>query len=120
MGKSTIRNNNVPYIEGTESIWTYRKYNDHTYIAWYDGSINIGVGHTYGGVNGLYYHESVSSYSPPSFSKTVIRCNGWSTGAQLIAWLGYNLTKSKYAFYWLSPNSTSRAVSVHFEVQGTW
>lgn len=106
------------YTYGTSGIWTYRKYNDGTYHAWYEGGVNLGTGTAFG-TGGLFYHSSLSSLDPPSFSVSVTSMSGSVNGAVLGAFVGYNT--AEYKTYWL--NATSGSVTnylVRLDMYGTW
>lgn len=100
---------------GTSGIWTYRKWSDGTYDAWYDGTINLGAGTAW---CGGYYHLSTSDLTPPSFSTGVTSFYGATTSAVLAVYCG---ASSTYRSYWLNGSSgTLNNVSVHLDMHGTW
>lgn len=101
--------------QGTDGIWSYRKWKNGDYHAWYEGNINVGAGTAMGGG---YYHTSSSALTPPTFSQTVTSLTGASNGAQLFSYVGHSAT---YQTYWW--NGASGAVSnipVRIDMYGTW
>lgn len=108
--------NNVHIVgTGTDGIWKYRKYSDHTYEAWVDTSVNLGAGSAW--MNG-FYHLSVSSLSAPSFSQTVTSFGGYHNGQQLCMYCGHN---ASFQSYWFNATSGAQTnLAVHMEMRGTW
>lgn len=104
---------------GTNGLWKYIKYSNHTYHAWYEGPINIQAGLTWGvSGNGCYYHESTSSLSPPSFSTSVTSFTGAVNKDLLMAYVGHSPT---YSSYWLTGFSAAQNnVQVRLDMYGTW
>ena len=103
------------YQNGTDGIWKYRKYEDGTYHAWYEGNINLGAGTAFAGG---YFHQSSAALPPPSFSSSVTALVGAPNSAVLCAYIGH---ATDYSSYWL--NGTSAAVnnvSVRLDMYGTW
>lgn len=104
------------YTFGTDGIWTYRKYGDGLYHAWYEGAISLGAGTAMGGG---YYHIS-DALEEPSFSKSVTSLRGSANGAVLYAYVGCNQVDHKT--YWWN-NSQAAPVSpvyVRLDMYGTW
>lgn len=102
------------FTSGTDGIWTYRKYSDGTYHAWFSGSINLDAGSSW---LGGYFHRSSTAVSPPSFSTGITSVFGASTGSQLFVFAGFS---SGYT-YWLNASNsalTEQIVTIH--VYGTW
>ena len=100
---------------GTDGIWTYRKYDDGKYHAWYDGNVNLQAGTAFAGG---YFHQTSSSLTPPSFSTAVTSFSGYANSAVLCTYVGH--TPDFYS-YWL--NGTAGAVSnvsVHLDMYGTY
>ena len=102
---------------GTDGIWTYRKYSDGRYDAWYEGNINLNAGTSWAG--GFYYHKSSSTLTYPSFSQSVTALHGAPSMATLSIYCGCNTATGET--YWA--NAASGALSniyVRLDVHGTW
>ena len=82
------------YQFGADGIWKYRKYEDGTYHAWYEGNINLGAGTAFGGG---YFHQSSAALPPPSFSSSVTALVGAPNSAVLCAYIGH---ATDYSSYW--------------------
>ena len=103
------------YQFGTDGIWKYRKYEDGTYHAWYEGKINLGAGTAFGGG---YFHQSYAALPPPSFSTSVTALNGAPNGAVLFAYIGH---AADYSTYWYNgTNAALNSVSVRLDMYGEW
>lgn len=110
--------NAVDYIveQGTDGIWTYRKWNNGSYEAWYEGNMNIGTGSAMGGG---YFHTSSSALTPPTFSTSVTSMTGACNGQVLLAYVGHDITT--YQTYWWNGASTAaNNVAVRLDMYGTW
>lgn len=100
---------------GTDGIWTYHKYDDGTYHAWYEGNINMGAGSAF---MGGYFHQSSSGVTPPSFSTAVTSLVGAANGALLYAYVGH---ATDYSTYWAnSASSSATNIPVRLDMYGTW
>ena len=103
------------YTSGTDGLWTYRKFDDHTYHAWFAGGVNLSTGTAF---VGGYYHPTKSSLTPPSFSQSVTSLIGGSNSPVLCAYLGH---ASDYATYWLNGTASEvNNVPVRLDMYGTW
>lgn len=101
--------------QGTDGIWTYRKWNNGDYDAWYEGSINVGTGTAMGGG---YFHTSTSALTPPTFSQSVTSLAGASTGALLFAYVGHSATYQTY--WWNGSSGAINNISVRLDMHGKW
>ena len=101
---------------GTDGIWTYRKWSDGTYDAWVDAAINLLPGTALGGG---YYHKSYSALPAPSFSTRVSSVHGSPNGANLVAYLGRD-TSTNETYWWNGVANAANAVAVRLEMHGTW
>jgi len=102
---------------GTDGIWSYHKFKDRTYHAWYCGGINLDA--SIGSFLGGYYHMQRSNLLPPSFSTSILSLTGSANSDMLIVYLGYNL--STHSTYWL--NGVTEAlnnVKVRIDMWGTY
>ena len=100
---------------GTDGIWSYHKFEDRTYHAWYVGSVNLLAGTA--GIGG-YWHQTSSALSPPSFSQSVTSLVGAPNSAVLCAYLGHAVD---YSTYWLNGVAAAvNSVSVRLDMYGTW
>lgn len=107
----------VDYIveQGTDGIWTYRKWNNGSYEAVYVGNVNMQAGSAMGGG---YFHQTSSALTPPSFSQTVKSLHGSANGAVLFSYVGH---ANDYSTYWWNASSTAVSnVAVRLEMHGTW
>lgn len=105
------------YTSGTDGIWTYRKYEDGTYHAWYEGNVNFMAGTAW---LGGYYHSTKSDLSAPSFSRTITSLTAAPNGSQLFAYLG-NTMGSGNRLYFLDGVSTAQdGKPVRIDMYGTW
>lgn len=103
------------YQSGTDGIWKYRKYEDGTYHAWYEGSINLLTGTAW---IGGYFHQSSSALQPPSFSTSVTALHGAANGSTLAIYCGNAADNSTY---WLNGMSgTYNGLPVRLDMYGTW
>lgn len=101
--------------QGTDGIWTYRKWNSGSYEAVYVGLVNMKTGSAMGGG---YFHQTTSALSPPSFSQTVKSLHGSANGALLFSYVGY---ANNYSTYWWNASSGAvNNVPVRLEMHGTW
>ena len=89
------------FESGTDGIWTYRKYSDGTYHAWYEGGINLLTGTAWAGG---YFHQSSSSLSPPAFSTAVTSLAGSPNSATLGMFCGH---ATDYSTYWFNDMSST-------------
>lgn len=103
------------YTSGTDGIWTYRKYSDGTYHAWYEGEVNLLAGTAFAGG---YFHQSSAALTPPSFSTAVTSLSGSPNGAMLMAYVGHAADYSTYWFNGLA--AASNNLSVRLDMNGTW
>ena len=103
------------YASGADGIWTYRKYADGTYHAWWIGGINLLSGTA---LAGGYFHKSGSELSPPSFSNSVTSLYGAANGAQLYAYIGHSATFETY--WWNGVSAGANNVLVRLDMYGTW
>ena len=100
---------------GTDGIWSYIKYGDGTYHAWYEGSINLLAGTAFAGG---YFHQSSAALTPPSFSTAVTSLSGFPNGAMLMAYVGH---AADYSTYWLNGVATAaNGQPVRLDMYGTW
>lgn len=100
---------------GTDGLWKYRKYDDGTYDAWYEGNINLNTGTAYAGG---YSHQSTAALTPPSFSTNVTSMTGAANSGVITAYLG---RANDYTTYWF--NGVAAAVNnlaVRIDMHGTW
>lgn len=107
----------VDYIveQGTDGIWTYRKWNNGSYEAVYVGNVNMQAGSAMGGG---YFHQTSSALTPPSFSQTVKSLHGSANGAVLFSYVGH---ANDYSTYWWNASSTAVSnVAVRLVMNGTW
>ena len=103
------------YASGTDGIWTYRKYADHTYHAWYVNAVNFKAGSAW---LGGYYHQTTSALNPPSFSTGVSTLTGQANSPQICIYCGH---AADYSTYWLDAVSGTRNdVPVRLDMYGTW
>ena len=101
--------------QGTDGIWTYRKWNNGSYDAVYVGTVNMQAGSAMGGG---YFHQTSSALTPPSFSQTVKSLHGAANSAVLFSYVGH---ANDYSTYWWNASSTAVSnVSVRLEMHGTW
>lgn len=100
---------------GTDGIWTYRKYPDGKYHAWYEGGINLTAGTAMGGG---YFHTAQSSLTPPSFSKEVTSMTGACNGAILMAYLGHSPNYESY--WWNGSSGALTSIQVRLDMYGTY
>lgn len=101
--------------QGTDGIWTYRKWNNGSYDAVYVGTVNMQAGSAMGGG---YFHQTSSALTPPSFSQTVKSLHGAANSAVLFSYIGH---ANDYSTYWWNASSTAVSnVSVRLEMHGTW
>lgn len=100
---------------GTNGIWKYHKYSDGTYHAWYVGNVNLGAGTAWAGG---YFHQTVSTLIPPSFSTSVISFEGKANAGVLAVYCGYG---NNYASYWLNGSASAlNGLAVRLDMYGTW
>ncbi len=100
---------------GTDGIWSYIKYGDGTYHAWYEGNISLLAGTAFAGG---YFHQSSSALTPPSFSTAVTSLSGFPNGAMLMAYVGH---AADYSTYWLNGVATAATGQpVRLDMYGTW
>ena len=110
-----ILTTNMVVEQGTNGIWTYRKWSNHTYDAWYVGVINLMAGTSW---LGGYYHKTTSVLSPPSFSQNVTDMQGYANSDALNIYCGHT---SNLETYWLNnTSSSSDNVGVRLDIHGTW
>lgn len=103
------------FTSGTDGIWTYRKYSDGTYHAWYEGAVNLLAGTAFAGG---YFHQSGSALTPPSFSTAVTSLSGAPNGAMLMAYVGH---AADFSTYWF--NGAAAAANnypARLDMYGTW
>lgn len=103
------------FESGTDGIWTYRKYSDRTYHAWWRGYVSLLVGTAW---CGGYFHQTASAMTPPSFSVEVTSVSGFADATQLLAYVGH---ATDFSTYWF--NGVSQAGSgypVRIDMYGTW
>lgn len=103
------------YASGTDGIWTYRKYGDHTYHAWYVGNINVNAGTALGGG---YFHSSTSALTPPSFSSSVTSMSGSANGGNLYAYMGH--ASDFVSYWWNGVSASATTIPVRLDMYGTW
>ena len=101
--------------QGTSGIWTYIKWSNHTYDAWYEGNINLGAGSAMGGG---YFHTSSSALTPPTFSATVTSMTGGADGALLYAYVGHS--SSYQTYWWNGASASANNIPVRLDMHGTW
>lgn len=99
---------------GTDGVWSYRKFSDGTYDAWFDEKINLLAGTLWSG--GFYYHLTSSEYPAPSFSKSVTSRNAHANSAVLLMYAGHNGNQ----YYFANASSAALSAAIHAEVKGTW
>lgn len=100
---------------GTDGIWTYEKFSDNTYHAWYEGLAGWGAGTSWAGG---YFHKATGT-SPPSFSKTVTAETGVKTDANLAMFCGVNLTTLET--YWHDGSAGAKSgLHMRLDLYGTW
>ena len=107
--------------KGTNGSWSYTKYSDGTYEAYYTAGMALNAGS--GGYGG-YYHKSTYGLPLPSFAKT------WSLksaikGDGVISWcLGVAEESDGLHFYWMTTTSASvygsNFVNTNITIIGTW
>ena len=114
MATSKIRKS-MTYESGTDGIWKYRKYEDGTYHAWYEGTINMLAGSAMGGG---YFHAASSGAIPPSFSTSVTSVTGACNGQTLFAYLGH--TSDNQTYWWNGAASAVNGIAVRLDMYGTW
>ena len=110
--------NAVDYVveEGTDSGWTYRKWNSGAYDAWRSDSTNVAVSTAYGSL----YRSAEATIAPPSFNVG----NGYSisgsvNGGESIWFLTTGADTIKYYQVAVASRSaSSRAVKIY--LYGTW
>ena len=113
-----LPNTSVDYIveQGTNGIWTYRKWNSGLYDAWYIGTINLLAGTAW--LNGAYFHMASSTLTPPSFSIAVTDLVGACNSGTLNMYAGHN---ENYQTYWVNGSSgTMDSVAVRLDMHGRW
>lgn len=101
--------------QGTNGIWTYRKWESGLYDAWYIGSVNLLAGTAWG--SGFYFHRTSSALTPPSFSLSVVSLVGAPRAAQLAMFCG---VATDYSQYWATASSGTGTIPVRLDMQGTW
>ena len=101
--------------QGTNGIWTYEKWSNGTYHAWYVGNVNIAAGTAMGGG---YYHATTSALTPPTFSKSVTSLTGAANGANLYAYVGHAPDYKTY--WWNGVSSAASNIPVRLDMYGTW
>ena len=101
--------------QGTDGIWTYKKWNSGDYHAWYEGTINLGAGSAMGGG---YFHTSSSTLTPPSFSQSVSSLVGGNNGALLYTYVGHSAEYETY--WWNGVSSAANGVPVRLDMYGKW
>lgn len=100
---------------GTDGLWKYRKYDDGTYHAWYEGNINLNTGTAYAGG---YSHQSTAALTPPSFSAAVTSMIGGANSGVIMAYLGH---AADFSTYWLNGVAAAvNSVAVRLDMFGTW
>lgn len=101
--------------QGTDGIWTYKKWNSGDYHAWYEGSVNLGAGSAMGGG---YFHTSSSALTPPSFSQSVSSLVGGNNGELLYAYVGHSAEYETY--WWNGVSNAATGVPVRLDMYGKW
>lgn len=106
----------MSHTSGTDGIWTYRKYDDGTYDAWYVGTINLDYANTFGS---LWFYVSRSALLPPSFSTSVLSLNGAENDAQLALYAGHT---NDLKTYWVKAAHVSQFdnAKVRLDLHGKW
>lgn len=105
------------YTTGTDGIWTYRKYDDGTYHAWYVGNINFMAGSAW---LGGYYHSSRSELSMPTFSNTVTSLTAAPNGSQLFVYVGNTLGNGNRLYFLDGVAAAQDNKPVRIDIYGTW
>lgn len=107
----------LSYTSGTHSIWTYRKYDDHTYHLWLVGTINLDAGTAFAGG---FFHKSGSALisTIPSWSQSVSSISGSVNGSVLAVYCGRDA--SLYTYWWNSVATAVTGLGVRLDVYGTW
>lgn len=107
----------LSYTSGTHNIWTYRKYDDHTFHLWYVGTINLAAGTAFAGG---FFHKSLSGLvsTIPSWSQSVSSISGSVNGGALAVYCGRD---SDLYTYWFNSLATAvTGLDVRLDVYGTW
>lgn len=107
----------LSYTSGTDGIWTYRKYDDHTYHLWYVGTINLEAGTAFAGG---FFHKSGSALisTIPSWSQSISSMSGSVNGGTLAVYCGRD--SDLYTYWWNSLSATVTGLAVRLDVYGTW
>lgn len=103
------------YESGTDGIWSYKKYSDGTYHAWYEGAVNLLAGTAFAGG---YFHQSSAALTPPAFSTAVTSLTGAPNGALLMAYVGH---ANDFSTYWYNSVATASSNQpVRLDMYGAW
>lgn len=105
--------------QGTSGIWKYRKYSDGTYHAWYEGTVSIESGASWG--SGFYYHAA-SVVTAPLFSNSITSFTAAPIAGQFNMYCGCGQpdTSSRKPYLVNTSPSSSSNVTVRYDMYGTY
>lgn len=100
---------NTPMIveEGTDGVWTYKKWSNGEYEAIYTSSMALNAGTAWW--TGGYFHKSTYGLALPSFALDWYLKSAQKSDAILSFCVGASIESDGLHFYWV--NSGSAAVS---------
>lgn len=107
----------LSYTSGTHSIWKYRKYDDHTFHLWYEGTINLDAGTAFAGG---FFHKSGSGLisTVPSWVQSISSMSGSVNSGALAVYCGRD--SDLYTYWWNSLAAAVNGLGVRLDVYGTW
>lgn len=104
--------------QGTEGLWTYRKWDSGMVEAWYAQSVSVAVDNAYGYA---YYHDYPTSVPYPTMFISHKTINtGWIGGNNLISIIPVEKYQNYLRIYTVAPNNVSVSGILCIYMMGSW